>query len=252
MQRIGVLEFVEQHLPIARIEPDLHVGRVVGVGKQTVRMPLEIGEVERLLLCLQPLIGGDQQATARQARFVEPECAPGAALLDQIKQAFGDAGVGRGIAHGVRGTELAGDLGRQQQVARGEFLGQHDVARRQKVAWRSAIGRLQPALRAVDRLFDPDARGSDGPPEISQVLHRPDEFRSPHVQYRVRVTHRAQRRERAGYCRVLITRGKTPPLGTLVQELRAAASAPSSHRARRPATPTPRAPPPVRRAPASR
>ena len=56
LQRIGVLEFVQQDLLVTRIEPALQIGRVFFVRQQPVRLPFQIGEVEHAALGLDRLI----------------------------------------------------------------------------------------------------------------------------------------------------------------------------------------------------
>jgi hypothetical protein len=89
LQRVGVLELVDQDVPVARVEPALQVGRMIGIGQQPVRVPLEIGEVERLLLRLEPLIAVDQQAAAAQRRLVDAQRLVGRSRVDQLQQAPG-------------------------------------------------------------------------------------------------------------------------------------------------------------------
>ena len=61
---------------VAGIEAGLHVGRVLRVGQQAQRVPLEIGEVERVLMRLQCLISVDEQRAASKAGGIQSPRAP--------------------------------------------------------------------------------------------------------------------------------------------------------------------------------
>ena len=71
MQRIGVLEFVEQQVPVARIQLQRQGRRVLLAGEQAAGQPFGIGEIDRPLLRLGVLIALQQRVAEQQAVAVE-------------------------------------------------------------------------------------------------------------------------------------------------------------------------------------
>ena len=50
LKRVGVLEFVEQQVPVACVEPGMHAGGMVVVGQQAAGLLLEVGEIDAVIL----------------------------------------------------------------------------------------------------------------------------------------------------------------------------------------------------------
>jgi hypothetical protein len=86
LQRVGVLELVDQQVAHARVEPLLHPARQHRVGQQQLRGLLDVVHVDPAMLALDFGEGGDQDA--REPRH---------ALL-----------VSHGVVLGLRGTALDG------------------------------------------------------------------------------------------------------------------------------------------------
>ncbi|MNT31190.1 hypothetical protein D3C72_1670160 [compost metagenome] len=60
LERIGVLELVEQQVLVARVQPHLQVGGGLLVGHQPGRQPFEIREIHRALVVLVALVALEQ------------------------------------------------------------------------------------------------------------------------------------------------------------------------------------------------
>ena len=71
LQRIGVLEFVEQQMLVARVQLERQRRRMLLAGEQAAGEPLGIGKVDHALLRLGVLIAGEQRVAEQQAVAVE-------------------------------------------------------------------------------------------------------------------------------------------------------------------------------------
>ncbi len=71
LHRVGVLEFVEQQVLVARVQPHLQVGGGVFVAHQAGGFPLEVGEVHRARLALVGLVPLDQRIAEGEQRGVD-------------------------------------------------------------------------------------------------------------------------------------------------------------------------------------
>ena len=71
LQRIGILELVEQHVAVAAIELVLHRLGMFAALQQAAQLPLQVGEIHLLPVRLQCLITFEQSDAAMEHRFVE-------------------------------------------------------------------------------------------------------------------------------------------------------------------------------------
>jgi hypothetical protein len=89
LQRIGVLEFVEQEMAVARVQLQRQRGRVFLAGEQAAGQPFGVGEVDHALLRLGVLIGGEQRVAEQQAVAVErPDADVGLDRGDGFERGF--------------------------------------------------------------------------------------------------------------------------------------------------------------------
>ncbi len=73
LQRVGVLELVEQQVLVAGIQLHLERGRGLLVGEQAAGLPLGIGKIEAVALGLEVLVEIEQGEAGGEAPAVEPE-----------------------------------------------------------------------------------------------------------------------------------------------------------------------------------
>ncbi|MCY1219269.1 hypothetical protein D9M72_312380 [compost metagenome] len=71
LQRVGVLELVEQQMAVTRIEPHLQVGGGLFVRHQARGLPFQVSEVHRALLVLVPLVARQQGIADAEQRAVD-------------------------------------------------------------------------------------------------------------------------------------------------------------------------------------
>ena len=71
LQRIGVLELVQQHMAVTAVEFVLHGLGVFALLQQAAQLPFQIGEIHLLLLRLERLIAFQEGNTAMQHGFVQ-------------------------------------------------------------------------------------------------------------------------------------------------------------------------------------
>jgi len=71
LQRIGVLELVQQHMAVAAVELVLHGLGVLALLQQAAQLPFQIGEIHLLLLGFERLITLKEGDAAMQHRLVE-------------------------------------------------------------------------------------------------------------------------------------------------------------------------------------
>ena len=73
LQRVGVLEFVQQHVAVAAIQLVLHVLGAIALVEHAAHLPFQIGEIHLLLSQFQFLIMFQQRCAAMQRRLVHAQ-----------------------------------------------------------------------------------------------------------------------------------------------------------------------------------
>ncbi len=87
LQRVGVLKFVEQQVPVARVQLQGQGGRMLLALQQAAGQPFGVGKVDHPLLRLGFLVRPEQRMAEQQAMAVEvPD-----ALVGQMPATFPDA-----------------------------------------------------------------------------------------------------------------------------------------------------------------
>ena len=71
LQRVGVLEFVEQKMAVARVQLQRQRGGVLLAGEQAAGQPFGVGKVDHPLLRLDILVRAEQRVTEQQAMAIE-------------------------------------------------------------------------------------------------------------------------------------------------------------------------------------
>ena len=89
LQRVGVLEFVEQQMPVARVQLQRQRRRVLLAAQKAAGLPFGIGEIDHPLLHLGVLIGRQQRVAEQQAVAVErPDALVGLDRGDGFQRGF--------------------------------------------------------------------------------------------------------------------------------------------------------------------
>ena len=101
LQRIGVLELVDQHMTVARINARMQISRMFGIRQQFPCMQLQIGEVQLAAIIFQPLVMVDAGLADHEHGLVEPPYLQVMGTLAVFEQLAGQ--LRPGIDRGLRG-----------------------------------------------------------------------------------------------------------------------------------------------------